>query len=85
MYKRHYLHEVANMQRIGRGVEANITGRHFFLKLLFCSGGDVVHHATPPKFLYKIVSHVLKSRGKDSLQLSAFKLKKAFRKVEKYI
>jgi len=35
--------------------------------------------------LYKIVSHVLKSRGKDSLQLSAFKLKKAFRKVEKYI
>lgn len=50
----HYLHQVANMQRISGRIKTDVSGNHISKKLLFRSGHDILQHATPPQFFYKI-------------------------------
>ena len=50
----HDAHQVANVQRVGCGVDAHIARGHLLVELFFGSGHDVVDHAAPFQFFYKI-------------------------------
>ena len=59
MFQNHDADQVADMQRIGSGVNTHIGGRHLFGELLFGSGHHIMQHAPPLEFFYKI--HRMKS------------------------
>ena len=46
-----------------RGVDAHVCRGHFFIELFFCARHDVVNHATPLEFLYKICLHRIEIKG----------------------
>ena len=50
--------EVADMEAVGGGVDADVGGGYFFVELLLGAGHDVVNHTAPFKFFYKIGVHV---------------------------
>ena len=56
MLQHHHAHQVSDVQRIGRRVDAHIGRRHFFFQHLFRSGHDVVNHPAPLEFLNKVHS-----------------------------
>ena len=43
----HYAHQMSDVQRVCRWVDADIGSSHFFLQLLFCARHHVVHHTAP--------------------------------------
>ena len=51
----HHAHQVADMQRVGRGVDAQVSRRLFFFELFLCSGHDRVDHAAPFEFFDEIL------------------------------
>ena len=46
--------QAANMQAVGRGVEAYIARCHFFFQLFFGSGHDILDHPSPAEFFDQI-------------------------------
>ena len=50
----HHRHEVANVQRVSRGVKAHVACCLFLAQLLLESGHGVVQHAAPLEFRYEI-------------------------------
>ena len=58
MFQDHNAHQVADMQRVSRGVDTQISGGHLLFELLLSSGHNVVDHTTPFEFFYKIHSLV---------------------------
>ena len=50
----HYAHQVADVQRIGRGIDAQVGRRHLLFELFLCSGHDRVDHAAPFEFFDEI-------------------------------
>ena len=43
------------MQTVRRRVDAHIGGRYFFIQLFFRAGHDILQHASPAQFFYKIL------------------------------
>ena len=54
MLEYHDAHQVADMKGIGRGVNAHIGRLGPFHQFFFRTGHDVLNHASPPEFFYKI-------------------------------
>ena len=54
MLEDHYAHQVADMQRVGRGVDAQVGRRHLFFELFLRAGHDRVDHAAPFEFFDEI-------------------------------
>ena len=50
----HHAYEVADMEGVGRRVDAEVGRGHFFFELFFCAGHHLVNHATPGEFFDKI-------------------------------
>lgn len=46
--------EVSDVQGVGRGVDAEVCCGDFFCELFFGAGHDVLYHAAPFEFLYKV-------------------------------
>jgi hypothetical protein len=57
VFEEHDADKMANVERVGGGVDADIGGGDFFGKLFFGAGHDVVNHATPLEFLDKVCIH----------------------------
>ena len=54
MREHHDTHQVPNMERIGSRINAQIGTAHAFVQHFFCTRHDVMQHATPFEFFYKI-------------------------------
>ena len=50
----HHAHQVADVQRVGRGVDAQVGRRHLFFELFLCAGHDGVNHAAPFEFFDEV-------------------------------
>jgi len=50
----HHAHKVADVQRVGRGVDADVGRAHAFCQIFFGAGGQVVDHAAPAQFFNEI-------------------------------
>ena len=55
MFENHHSHQMSDMQRVGRGVDAQIGRRHLFFELFLCAGHDRVDHAAPFQFLDEVL------------------------------
>jgi hypothetical protein len=55
MHQQHDGHQIAYVQRVGRGVEAHIAGHHLAVQQVLCAGHAVVQQAAPAEFFNKIV------------------------------
>ena len=55
MLEDHHAHQMSDMQRVGRGVDAQIGRRHLFFELFLCAGHDRVDHAAPFEFFDEIL------------------------------
>ena len=51
----HYAYQMADMQRVSRRVDPNVGGSRAFHKFFFSPWHDVMDHASPFQFLYKIL------------------------------
>ena len=54
MLKHHHAHQVANMEAVGGGVDAQVCCGHLFLELLVGARHHLVDHAAPSEFFYEI-------------------------------
>ena len=54
MLEHHHAHEVADMKRIGRGINTEVGRGHFFLELFFRARHHLMNHPAPGQFFYKI-------------------------------
>ena len=64
----HHAHEVTDMQRVGRRVDAHIRGSHLLVELFLRAGHHVVNHASPFQFFNEIHKSVsLKVRKKSPI------------------
>ncbi len=54
MLEHHHTHKVADMKRVGRGVDTQIGRGHFFFELFFRSRHHLMNHPAPGQFFYKI-------------------------------
>ena len=54
MLQHHHAHQVAYVQRVGRGVDAQVGRGHFLVELFFGARHHVVNHAAPFQFFNKI-------------------------------
>ena len=54
VFKDHNADKVPDMQRVRRRVDSDVSRRHLLVQLLLGSRHDIVHHAPPFEFLYKI-------------------------------
>ena len=52
----HYTHQVSDVQRIRRRVDAHVSCRHLFLKLFLCARHDRVNHTAPFQFFDKVLN-----------------------------
>ena len=52
--KHHHTHQVADVQRVGGGVNTKVSRGHLLLELLFSAGHHILDHAAPSEFFYKI-------------------------------
>ncbi len=52
VFEKHDGDKVADMQRVGGGVDTHVGRSHFFVELFFGAGHDVVNHAAPFEFFY---------------------------------
>ena len=50
----HHANEVADMEGVGGGVDAQVSRGHPFLELVFRAGHHLVNHVAPGKFFYEI-------------------------------
>ena len=55
MLEDHHTYQMADMQRVGRGVDAQISRRHLFFELFLCAGHDRVDRAAPFEFFDEIL------------------------------
>ena len=60
----HDANQVADMQGVSRGVYTQVGAANAFVQHFFCSRHDVVQHAAPFEFFYKIHLQILKSYSK---------------------
>ena len=54
VFEHHHPHEVADMQRVSCGVDAEICGGHPLVELFVGAGHHLVDHAAPGKFFYEV-------------------------------
>ncbi len=58
----HNADQVANVEGVGCWVDTDVCRGHLFIELFFCAGHDVVDHASPLEFLYKVCLHRIENR-----------------------
>ena len=59
MLEYHNADHVSDVERVSRGVNANVCRCRAFHKFLLGARHDVLDHASPSEFLYKILVHIL--------------------------
>src|SRR5690606_24865319 len=66
MHQGHDLHQVAHVQRIGGGIEADVTAGRPFSQMLLHAGRAVLQHAAPAQLLNEILhGHDVECWGKE--------------------